>query len=733
MAKVLKKMSDTKPAGTKTPKQSSFTLELTEDKYAIIHMDVAGEPQNTLKVEFNSEFNEILNQIDAVSNLNGVIIKSDKKGSFIAGADISMLKAADSAQTALQFSQMAQQLFTQLQNRPEPVIAAIDGACLGGGLELALACHARVCADNKKTRLGLPEVQLGLLPGGGGTQRLPRLIGIVKALDLMLTGKQLSGQRALKVGLVDEVVAAENLIKAAKRQAENLNNSSIPHRQAFSLSGLKKWLLEKNRWGRGLLFSQARKRLLAKTGGHYPAPGYIIDAVEIGMESGLDKGFQAESELFSKLVVSDVANELMRLFFVTTEMKKQGRQSTGTSCRKFEKIGLLGAGLMGGGIAFVTVDKAHLPVRLKDRDDAGVLAGLKHIYQDFEKRLKKNALTKIEMAHKLACVSATTDYSGFSDCDLVIEAVFEDLELKQSLLKEIEQMNKTTIFASNTSSIPITEIARVSKKPQQVIGLHYFSPVEKMPLLEVVKTASTSEQTIASCVNFGYQQGKTVIVVNDGPGFYSSRILAPYINEAGYLLAEGVPVDAIDRALKQFGFPVGPFKLLDEVGIDVGTRIAPILTQALGKRLSPPDNFKKLAESGRLGRKNKKGFYLYSAKNQMIDNSIYTDLDISVNTDNPMDADKIAERCVLQMLNEAAYCLQDKILERPEDGDIGAIFGLGFPAFTGGPFRYMDKMGLATLVDKMREYEATLGRRFKPATLLVRMSKAKKKNCFYLK
>lgn len=717
---------------TSSETKSSFTLKLTDDNYAIIYINIEGESQNTLKVEFNNEFNEILKQVDAISNLNAVIITSDKKDSFIAGADITMLKAADTEEAAFSISQLGQQLFTQLENRSEPVIAAIDGACLGGGLELALACHGRVCTDNTSTRLGLPEVQLGLLPGGGGTQRLPRLIGIANALDLMLTGKMLSARRAMKTGLVDEVVASANLIKAAKRLARTLKSQTNDSTaKKWSISRIKNWLLEENRWGRELLFSQARKRLQAKTGGHYPAPEYIVDAVEIGIERGLDKGYKAESELFAKLVVSAVAKELINIFFATTEMKKQAQQLTLTPIEPFTKIGILGAGLMGAGIAFTSIDKAKVPVRLKDRDDKSVLSGLRHIYQLFARRLNRKSISKIDMSDKLSLITATTDYSGFDNCDLVIEAVYENLELKQSMLTEIEKINKNAVFASNTSSIPITEIAQVSKNPQNVIGLHYFSPVEKMPLLEVIKTAETSQQTIARSVKFGYQQGKTVIVVNDGPGFYTSRILAPYMNEAGFLLSEGVAIDAIDGALKQFGFPVGPFNLLDEVGIDVGTKIAPVLVNAFGKRLSPPDNFTKLAQLGRLGRKNKKGFYLYNGKSKQkqVDETIYTDLGITPGTQ--MESEQIAERCVLQMLNEAALCLQEKIIENPRDGDIGAIFGLGFPPFTGGPFRYMDTSGLVTIVEKLRQYETTLGKRFKPAAILVRMSKAKKKNRFY--
>ncbi len=725
---------------TTTKKQASpFKLDVEEDGFAIVTIDVVGETQNTLKAEFSGQFDLLIEEIKSHQSLKAVIITSGKENSFIAGADITMLEAASTEEEAKQMSKTGHATFAKLETLNMPVVAAIHGACLGGGLELALACSGRVCSDEDVTRLGLPEVQLGLLPGGGGTQRLPRQIGIANALDLMLTGRQLRPKQARKLGLIDEVVARSHLLTAAKAVAVKLLSvDSLSSESFLSISGLQKLALEKNQWGRQILFEQARKKLLKKTGGHYPAPEYIIDAVEIGAESGFEKGLQAEADLFAKLVVSPQAKQLMNIFFAVTALKKSNglvakksskNEAVEVEEKDINQIAVLGAGLMGAGITYTAIEKAGVNVRLKDRDNKGLSFGLKYINQLYSKLLKKRRLSKAQHSRKMSMLTATTNYSGFANVDMVIEAVFEDLKLKQAMLKDVEEnCSEDTIFATNTSSIPITKIARVSKHPETVLGLHYFSPVEKMPLLEIVRTKKTADWVIASAVKFGKKQGKTVIVVNDGPGFYTSRILAPYINEAGYMIAEGVPIESIDKALKNFGFPVGPITLLDEVGIDVGTKIAPILEKAFGERMTPPPEFAKLTEADRKGRKNGKGFYQYDSSGKStheVDDSIYQVLGINNRLD--ISTDVIAERCVLQMINEAAHCLSEKIVTSPADADIGAIFGLGFPPFLGGPFRYMEEQGIAIIIERLKHYQKLHGDRFMPAKILEVMASKNKR------
>lgn len=699
-----------------------FQLEIRDDGIAVITIDVPGEAQNTLKAEFTEQANGLFDQLEQNDAVRGVVFISGKPGSFIAGADIHMLQSCTTAAEVSALARAGQEFFNRIERLRLPVVAAIEGACLGGGLELALACHARVAADDPKTVLGLPEVMLGLLPGSGGTQRLPRQIGIPAALDLMLTGRHVRASRARKLGLVDEVVAPSILLDAAIKRAKTL--ASQP-RSEETKTDLKRWVLEGNPIGRRVLFDQARKQMLAKTKGHYPAPKRILGVVRIGVEEGFEAGLRAEAEAFGELAMTPEARQLMNIYFATTAMKKDtGVADPSVQPREVRKVAVLGAGLMGAGITYVTTARAGVPVRLKDKDPQGLGRGLQYVNERIQGRLKRRDITSIEASLQRNRVTATLDYSGFKHVDMVIEAVFEDVELKHQMVRDIEaHCGEHTIFASNTSSIPIARIAEAAERPQNVIGMHYFSPVDKMPLLEVIATEQTSPEVIATTVAMGKRQGKTVIVVKDGAGFYVNRILAPYMNEASHLLKEGVAIDRIDQALTRFGFPVGPFALLDEVGIDVGSKVGPILYEAFGERMQPADAADKLLADGRYGRKSKKGFYKYEGSREgekQVDQSVYTLLGIV--PDKQLPAEEIVDRCVLLMINEAARCLDEGVIRSTRDGDIGAVFGIGFPPFRGGPFRYADSRGIKAIVARLREFEAAHGMRFAPAELLVRMA-----------
>jgi 3-hydroxyacyl-CoA dehydrogenase/enoyl-CoA hydratase/3-hydroxybutyryl-CoA epimerase len=664
------------------------------------------------------------------------VLASGKPDNFIAGADIKMLRAMKTANDAAELAKTGRRALDRLASFPKPVVAAIHGACLGGGLELALACASRVASSDDKTRLGLPEVQLGLLPGLGGTQRLPRLVGAEAALDLMLTGKHLDAKRAQRIGLVDEVVPPSILLDVAQKRALALTDGSAKSGQKGSRrKGLAEAVLVKNPLGRAFFFDQARKRTLRKTHGNYPAAERILDVVRIGLSRGAEAGYGAESAAFGELAVSAEARELIGIFFAQNELKKDTGTSDATAePRKLRRVGVLGAGLMGAGIAYVTATNAKLPVRLKDRDERSLGRGFAHLKGLFDERAKKRRMSAFERDRELLRVTTTTSYEGFDSVDVVIEAVFEDLGLKQNVLREVEaRSGKNLIFASNTSSLPIGKIAEVSRAPDRVIGMHYFSPVDKMPLLEIIVTERTAPSVTATAVELGKRQGKTVIVVRDGAGFYTSRILGPYLNEASYLVSEGVPVDVIDRALENWGFPVGPLTLLDEVGIDVGEKVGKILHMAFGARMAPPPGVERLVEDQRLGKKNGRGFYDYATKKRSrffgraskrreVDTTVYAVLGVEPKSDPP--AGEIAQRCALMMVNEAVYCLAEGILRSPRDGDIGAVFGLGFPPFRGGPFRYVDVVGASEIVRRLEGYEKTCGARFRPAPLLVEMARA---------
>ncbi len=687
---------------------SAFNLTIDDSNIAWISIDVPNEKMNTLQAAFAEDMKAIFVQLsEKGSAVKGLIVHSLKPDNFVAGADVRMLEACTSAKEAQNLAEQGQQLFQQLSDLPYPVVAAIHGPCLGGGLELALACDYRVTSDSDKTRLGLPEVQLGLLPGSGGTQRLPRLVGLLTSLDMILTGKQLRAKKAKKLGLTDACVPNTVLLDVAKQFVEKNSGSKKPSRKTST----KEKLISKTGLGRKVIFEQAEKKTEQKARGNYPATKRILEVIRHGLEHGFDKGLQLEAQRFGELVMTRQSKALRSIFFATTEMKKE----TGGDAEpaQINRIGVLGGGLMGAGIAHVSVAKAKLPVRIKDVSNDGVLNALNYNYKLFEKQRKRRIISKAKLQANMLKLSGGIDFTSYKNRDVVVEAVFEDLDLKRQMVADIEaNSSEKTIFATNTSSLPIHQIAEKAARPENIVGLHYFSPVEKMPLVEVIPHEGTSQETISTVVDFAKKQGKTPIVVKDCAGFYVNRILAPYMNEAAQILMAGEPIEQLDEALLDFGFPVGPITLLDEVGIDIGAKIMPILVNELGERFKGPDVFDTLLNDGRKGRKSSKGFYTYKGKKKEVDKSVYKLLKLS--PESKMSAKDIGMRSVLPMLNEAVRCLDEGIIRSPRDGDIGAIFGIGFPPFLGGPFRYMDSIGIKELVEIMNQHAEKHGDRFAP-------------------
>lgn len=692
----------------------AFNLTIDEQNIAWLCIDVPNEKMNTLQAAFAEEMDQVFAQLEQHKGaLQGLIVHSGKPDNFVAGADVRMLDACQSAQEAQALASKGQEMFQKLADLRFPVVAAIHGPCLGGGLELALACDYRICSDDDKTRLGLPEVQLGLLPGSGGTQRLPRLIGLLPALDMILTGKQLRAKKAKKLGVVDACVPASILLDAAKQLVESKGKAK--HKVSA-----KEKLMAQTGFGRKVIFEQATKKTAQKTRGNYPATDAILEVIRYGLEHGFDKGLAYEALRFGELVMSNESKALRSIFFATTEMKKEhGSEATPAAVKR---VAVLGGGLMGAGISHVTVAKAKLPVRIKDVSNDDVLSALNYNFKLFEKQRQRRILSKAQLQAKMQQLSGGIDFISFNHTDVVIEAVFEDLALKQQMVADIEQHGNTrTIFATNTSSLPIHQIAAQAARPENVIGLHYFSPVEKMPLVEVIPHQTTSDETISTVVELARKQGKTPIVVQDKAGFYVNRILAPYMNEAANLLLTDEPIEQLDNALLDAGFPVGPITLLDEVGVDIGAKIMPILVDELGPRFQGPTVFETLLNDGRKGRKSGKGFYTYKGKDKQVDKSVYKLLNLT--PESKLSSKEIAMRCLLPMLNEAVRCLDEGIIRSARDGDIGAIFGIGFPPFLGGPFRYMDQIGVVKLVEIMNEHAEKYGERFAPCDgLLTRAS-----------
>lgn len=710
---------------------------------AVVSIDCAGEPVNTLSPELARDLEELLTSVAADPRAVAVVVISAKPDGFVAGAKIDLLAALHTAAEATALSRQAQSSFDRLDAFAKPVVAAIHGACLGGGLELALACDYRIATDGPKTVLGLPETQLGLIPGAGGTQRLPRLIGAQAALELILGAKNVKPKKALRLGLVDEVVPPAILREFALRRARELADGTlVPDRQRGLADAVRRpsnlrafveqlvkpdtWTglaLEDNPLGRRLLFDKARKALLKKTRGKYPAPERALEAIRAGLEKGAQAGFELEAAAFGELCVSDVSKRLVELFFATTALKKEsGAGDPSARARPVERVGVLGGGLMGSGIAYVATALQGARVRLRERDDVAAARALASVRELYDERVRRKSISWRERDQAFAHLSATTDWTGFKHVQLVIEAVFEELALKQELVRAMEGVcGPDAIFASNTSAIPIARIAQGSQRPERIVGMHYFSPVHRMPLLEIVRHPGSADWAVATCVEVGRRQGKTVIVVNDGVGFFTTRVLGAFLNEAVHLLSEGADVAELDRALVDFGFPVGPAALLDDVGIDVGAKVGATLHEAFGERMAAPPVAEGLLGAGRLGRKARSGFYRYEgSKRRGVDEAVYELLPLGKER-RRIDRQELAERCVLRFVNEAVRCLGEGVLRCARDGDVGAVFGIGFPPFLGGPFRYAEALGIGRLLEKTEHYQERLGRRFEPAPLLTEL------------
>jgi 3-hydroxyacyl-CoA dehydrogenase / enoyl-CoA hydratase / 3-hydroxybutyryl-CoA epimerase len=716
----------------------SLRLERRDNDIAILWVDVPGENANMLREGIEEEFDRAIDAILSERGIRGVVIASGKKDSFIVGADVKMLQRVHGAREAEQISRRAQRAMDRIESLPMPTVAAIHGPCAGGGLELALACNERIASEHEKTSLGLPEVMLGVIPGAGGTWRLPQTIGVERALELILTGKMVPAGKARSMGLVDEVVHPAILVDAAVERAEKLAEApdeiGIGKRarqiigSISSVGKMRSYVLEDLAPGRAVVFSQARKQTMSRTHGNMPAPLRAIDVIETGLSDGREAGMNAEAEAFGTLAVSPEARALMALFLAREELKRE--RGADAEPREIRKLGVLGAGLMGGGIAQVTATHVSIPVRLKDVEHDMIRTGLKSIRTSVDEYASKKRLLPAEVDRIMNLIRPTTDYTGFRHAGLVIEAVVEKLDVKHSVIGELQEAaGDEMIIATNTSSIPIAKIAEGSAAPERVIGMHYFSPVEKVPLLEIIVGEKTDPWVVATCVAFGKKQGKTVIVVNDGTGFYTTRILGPYMAEAAHLLAEGVAVDRIDRALRHFGFPVGPIELLDDVGIDVAHKIQEVLAEAFGDRMAPVSTIDAMVDEERLGKKSGKGFYqytrgndgLFKRKDGEVDKEVYET--IGITPDKEPDEQEIALRCTLAMINEAVRCYDDGILRSARDGDVGAVFGMGFPPFLGGPFRYIDRQGAHKIADRLKDFRDRFGERFEPAPLLVEMGR----------
>ena len=692
-------------------------MEILDKGIAQVTFDDPNRSVNTMTPDLLAEFEKKIVPLMTDETVKGMVFCSAKPETFIAGADIKLFAEADDPDLVCELDGAYSRILTRLSRGEKPVVAAVHGAALGGGLEIVLACHYIVASDHPATVLGLPEVQLGILPAAGGTQRLPERVGLVKGLDMMLTGRRIRARKALRLGLVDEVTPSGAVFQKALERVEDLIEGRLkrPRRRKPLLERVIELPV-----ARDIFFDKVRKQVLAKTRGNYPGPLKIVECVELGVKEGMDQALEREISHIGPLLMTPQSRSLVWLFLASQEMKAIPLESS----RAVKQVGIVGAGGMGTGIASVSLNQCSVVVHDHSEE---ILGGCgEQIRAGLAKQVQSEAITPEMQERRWKRFTGTHDMGDMAGVDLVIEAVSVELDPKQKVPAEVEErVGPETVIAVNTSFLPVSRIAADARHKERMVGIHYFSPVHKMPLVELIAPEGVATWALHTAHDFARKQGKTVIRVKDRPGFYITRILCRYLHEALMLLREGNDMEQIDATMKNFGYPSGPMALMDEMGLDAVNRAVRFMCDAMGERW--PEPFKALGlllDAGFSGRKGGMGFYTYAKgkkSKKKPNRDVYQYMD-GMEQD-ILDVQKIRERLVLVTVNEAAFCLEEEVIGSPEDGDVGAVLGMGFPPFLGGPFHYADSVGLDTLVNHLENLAQKGYAYYAPAGILRDMAK----------
>jgi len=688
----------------------NFILNPIKNDMVELIFDMQNEKVNKLSVEALKELDEALNQI-IKSTYKTVVIKSAKDGIFIAGADIKEIEEMNNHDEIVKMLSEGNAVFNKLSNLNQTTIALIEGACMGGGLELALCCDYRVLIDIPKTKLALPEVKLGVMPGLGGTQRLPKLIGLQNSLGMILAGSAVDCKKAYRVGLADFIIP---------KGYEDFRFDEFLKSPKSRKTGGK--FIEKFAPLRDYIYKKAHESLIKKTKGFYPAPLSALKIIKETWDLPVSEGLKKESEAFAKLALSDISKNMINLFFATEAVKAKKFKA---KPKELKNTAVVGSGVMGKGLIWFFSNSGSSvriiePVGLKLIGAA--INAVKKIYKGMIKRRK---ISRHDASFKLNSITYTDKYNGLSEVDLAVEVVLEDEKIKNEVYKNLQNsLNKDAIIATNTSSISINQLSTNLTCKENFVGLHFFNPVDRMPLVEIIPSKFTSDQTLASLYNYILKSGKTPVIVQDCAGFLVNRLLIPYVNEALHLASEGVPIQSIDKALVDFGMPMGPIELVDTVGIDIGYAVLDILHKAYGARMEPSKIIEPVYKKLKLlGKKGSKGFYKYSGKEKVVNEDINPYIKQTIT----LSDEEIVQRCIFIMINEASRCLEEKIVSKASELDLALIFGTGFPPFRGGLLRYADSLESKTIYSKLSEFQNKYGSRFEPAKLITKLSKNNEK------